>query len=68
MNNDRADRYAVSVAILAGSLATATVYFLSDYVRIEQTVLVASVPVIAAALVSVGAVLYWQVDRSGVDN
>ncbi len=60
INSENVERHTASVVILAGSLATAAIYLLSDYVTIEQTVLVASTPVIVAAFVAVASILYWQ--------
>lgn len=58
----RADRHAASVAVLAGALATAGVYLASDYVAVQRTVAVASIPMLAAGLVAAGAAIYWRAD------
>ncbi|QLH79482.1 hypothetical protein HZS55_20240 [Halosimplex rubrum] len=58
----RTERHAASVAILAGALATAGVYVASDYVTVERTVAVASIPVVVAGLVAAGAAIYWRAD------
>jgi|GEM_PF-5733324 len=60
----QADRHTASVAVLAGALATAGVYLAADYVAVERTVAVASIPVAVAALVAAGAAIYWRADRS----
>lgn len=59
-NYESVERHTASIVILAGALATATIYLLSDYVTIEQTILVASVPVVVAGLVAAASILYWQ--------
>lgn len=53
-------RYAASVAVFAGALATAALYVLSDYVAIERTVVVASVPALVVGLVAAAAVVFWR--------
>ncbi len=59
-SNNSVERHTANIVILAGSLATAIIYILSDYVTIEQTILVASVPVVVAGLVAAASILYWQ--------
>ncbi|WP_254525132.1 hypothetical protein [Natrinema caseinilyticum] len=62
INSENVERHTASVVILAGALATAAIYLLSDYVTIEQTVLVASTPVVVAAFVAAASILYWQLE------
>lgn len=58
----RADRRVASVVVFAGALATAAVYLASDYVTVDRTVTVASLPVLVAGVVAAGAALYWRAD------
>lgn len=60
MNNESIERHTASIMIVAGALATAVIYLLSDSVTIEQTVIVASAPVVVAGLVAAGSILYWH--------
>lgn len=55
-----ADRYAASLALLAGGLATAAVFVLSTFVAISRLLVVASTPVAVVAVVAAAVILFRQ--------